>query len=639
MPVHTSVVIQESVARLRAHMPFDALPASDLEALVQACELVYFSPNDIVIRPQDGAPDWCWIIREGALTQSDEAGRVMSAWGPGDALPVGALLAGRPVSLPIRAQGDVFCWRLSAARFHEFIARSEPFRRFCQTRLASLGQASQEALRDALSRRVAQDRLLERPVRELVRRPPVQAPPDARVREVLQLLETEQIGSVIIGNGQGIFTRQDVIGRVVLAEVELDTPISQLMSQPLITLDAQAPVAEAVLTMAAHGIRHLALLDQQVLVGVVTERDLFSLQRQGMGHLSDEIRRAHSVAELARCAAGIREWSALLVAQGANPGFVTRLISRLNDQLTRRVLVLRAADHALPFETACWMALGSEGREEQTIATDQDNALILPTTPDGAPQARWLDFARAVNEDLNACGYPLCKGGIMASNPAWCLDLNQWKERFELWIGQGSPAALLQASIFFDLRGLAGNLSLARSLREHVSRLAHQTPRFLKQMSDNALRNGPPPGLAASPLGAWLPGSQDAELDLKLHGTMPLVDAVRLLALAAGRHETGTVARLRALADAGRIHHEDSVNWTAAFEFFQTLRLHTQHHALKGEAGPSSALATSTPSTHPNPSANSVRMNALSSVEQRALRESWRQMRKLQQRLALDFPG
>ena len=374
----SSALIRESVGLLRRHAPFDQMPDSELDALVQASELVYFAPGALLIQPEEGIPGWCWIVREGALLQHAADGSVTSGWGAGEALPVGALLAGRAVSAPIRAQGDVFCWRLPAAFFHELIARSEPFRRFCQDRLASLNRISQEALRIEVSRRVAQERLLERPVIELVRRAPVQVMPHATLRDVFLRMETEQVGSVIIGAGQGIFTRQDVIGRVVLAGVALESPISEVMSHPLVTLDPRAPVAEAVLTMAAHGIRHLALVDEDGVHGVVTERDLFALQRQGISHLSGSILRAESVPELARCAQGIREWSSTLVAQGTRPGFVTALISRLNDQLTRRLLSLRAAAHALPVDRVCWLALGSEGREEQTISTDQDNALILP---------------------------------------------------------------------------------------------------------------------------------------------------------------------------------------------------------------------------------------------------------------------
>jgi CBS domain-containing protein len=619
-----STLLIESMDRLRAYAPFDAMAAADLRALVEASELVYFAPHQVVIAPRDGLPSACWIVREGVLAQKDAQGELVSVWSEGDALPVGALLAGRAVSVPVVAQRDTFCWRVPAARFHDLVGQSEPLRRYCQDRLASLNQASRRALQAEVSQRVVQERLMERPVIELIRRPPVQVDADASLALVFQQMEEQQVGSVIVGSAQGIFTRQDVIGRVALPGLSLQTPVSQVMSSPLITLEPHASVAQAMLTMAEHGIRHLALMDHDGLRGVVTERDLFSLQRQGLSSLSAGIRTAQSLPVLAESARGIRDWAGLLVAQGVQPAFMTALISRLNDQLTRRLIALRAQAFGLPMHQACWLALGSEGREEQTMATDQDNALILPDGLAGHSLEQWLSFARAVNDDLDACGFPLCKGGVMASNAQWCLEHSQWIARFSQWIEQGHPSALLNACIFFDFRPLAGDFGLAHDLRTQVVERARTTPRFLKRMSDNALRNGPPRGLAASALGSWLPGAQDEVLDLKLHGTMPLVDGARLLALAHGVEATGTDARLKALAAAEVICADEQSDWAGAFEFFQTLRLRSQHqNGQSADALP----------------ANCVRMSELSAIEQRGLRESWRQMRRMQQRLALDYPG
>ena len=661
------LLVHESIARLRPHAPFDTMREVDLQALVEQCELVYLPPGAILIDPGMGPPDACWIVRDGVLIQNDAQGRLASVWTVGDPLPVGALLAGRPVSTAILAQGDVFCWKFPVAAFHALVARSEAFRQYCQGRLAHLNAASREALRIEISHRVAQDRLMERPVRELLRRAAVQVSAQMSLESVFRLMEREQVGSVIVGEAEGIFTRQDVIARVSLPGLSLQTPIKQVMSSPLITLDATSSVAEAMLSMASHGIRHLALVHHEAsersgqsehsghpepgvpptsrprLIGVVTERDLVSMQRQSLSSLSVGIARAESIEALALSAQGIREWAALLVAQGVHPAFMTALISRLNDQLTRRVLLLRAQSLVIPLEQACWLALGSEGREEQTISTDQDNALLLPEGGAGRSLPEWLAFARAVNDDLAACGYPLCKGGIMASNPQWCLELPQWRERFAQWIGQGSPASLLNAAIFFDFRALAGNALLARQLRAEVQEQAKRTPRFLKQMSDQALRNGPPASLAGRALTAWLPGADDEVLDLKLHGTMPLVDGARLLALAHGIEATGTEARLRELAVRGRIEAKEQAAWVEAFHFFQILRLRSQHQELSGrhqhapEGAEGGQVRPQDASDGPGP--NCLRMNQLSAIEQRALRESWRQMRRLQQRLALDFPG
>ena len=223
------------------------------------------------------------------------------------------------------------------------------------------------------------------------------------------------------------------------------------------------------------------------------------------------------------------------------------MISSLNDQLAVRILELTAPRFDLAGLALCWLGMGSEGRSEQTIATDQDNGLIFAAN-DGelAPDAvreRLLPFARAVNEAMDRCGYPLCKGGVMAMNPRWCASLDEWKAAFANWIDRGDPDSLLAASIFFDFRALWGEARLADALRADIAARARANSRFLKQMSDNALRNRPPLN--------WRGELQAAEddsgvegIDLKMSGSVPFVDAARIFALAAGVTATNTVERL-----------------------------------------------------------------------------------------------
>ncbi len=178
--------------------------------------------------------------------------------------------------------------------------------------------------------------------------------------------------------------------------------------------------------------------------------------------------------------------------------------------------------------------MGSEGRLEQTIATDQDNGLIFAGDDGGiAPDAvreRLLPFARHVNEALDRCGYPLCKGGVMAMNPRWCASLDEWKRTFAIWIDRGDPGSLLAASIFFDFRTIWGDETPAKELRADITRRALANPRFLKQMADNALRNRPPLSWFGELQAAEVSGVEG--IDLKLSGSVPFVDAARIFALA-----------------------------------------------------------------------------------------------------------
>jgi CBS domain-containing protein len=235
-----------------------------------------------------------------------------------------------------------------------------------------------------------------------------------------------------------------------------------------------------------------------------------------------------------------------------------------------------------------------------------------------------LELADWTNEQLAACGFPLCKGNIMARNPAWCLDYAGWDALFSGWIDRGDPEALLNASIFFDFRPLFGDAGLANGLREEVVQRAERNGRFLKQMADNALRNRPPAGRGI--VDSLFGEGGSARVDLKMHGTVPFVDAARIWALAAGLHETNTAERLKRLGESGRLPEVDVRAWVSSFEFFQLMRLRAQHRRAETYAG-----------TGDNP--NEVELAELSALDRRIVNEAFRQARKVQQRLELDYPG
>jgi CBS domain-containing protein len=230
-------------------------------------------------------------------------------------------------------------------------------------------------------------------------------------------------------------------------------------------------------------------------------------------------------------------------------------------------------------------------------------------------------MAQEVNLGLDACGYPLCKGQIMASNPACCLTQQEWLERFDRWMEQGAPEDLLNASIYFDLRAVAGSSALAERLREHITEKARALPRFMKQLALNALTRRPPL--------SWR-GSIDthdragkAVIDAKLQGTAIYVDAARIYALAHGIAETGTRARLLAVAQALKVNPRESEAWVAGFEFLQALRLRVQIDAAS--RGDKDAPP------------NLIEVDALNEIDRRILREALGQAQKLQQRLELDY--
>jgi CBS domain-containing protein len=272
----------------------------------------------------------------------------------------------------------------------------------------------------------------------------------------------------------------------------------------------------------------------------------------------------------------------------------------------------------------CWMALGSEGRFEQTLSTDQDNALIF-TVPEGMTadqvRAQLLPVACRINETLAACGFPLCRGKVMASNPQWCLSREEWRGVFLNWIMHGTPEALLHASIFFDFRALYGTATLTDELRLWLSKAARDHPIFLRQMAENAMRNRPPLGLVRD----FVLGKENT-LDLKLNGVTPFVDAARIFSLASGITDTSTIQRLRLSAAAMRIPGAEVEGWINAFLFIQMLRVRHHHEAI----------AQQNKDIQPELN-NLINPALLNELDRRILKEAFRQARKVQTRLTLNY--
>lgn len=306
------------------------------------------------------------------------------------------------------------------------------------------------------------------------------------------------------------------------------------------------------------------------------------------------------------------------LAEGSGAPQATRLISRLNDRLTARLVQRVATELDLDLDRACWIAFGSQGRSEQTFATDQDNGLVLVDGTPAHERARWLELGQRVNQALDACGCALCRGGVMAGQPDCCLGVDEWCGRFDHWMEHGAPQDLLNASIYFDLRALTGRQDLVASMRSRIVRRAVALPRFIKQMADNALRHP----VALGWFGGVVPIKVDgvAMFDLKLHGTALFVEAARLYALALGIDATGTAERLDAVAAVQRAPVDERLAWTHGFEALQRLRLWAQARQMASPDNP-----------------NLIALSGLGPTDIGALKQALRAARLLQQRIELDY--
>lgn len=618
---------------LERHPPFQRMEPGALDYLCGQAELAFFPRGAEIVGPGDGVAREFFIIEQGqvqSLQVGDVAvtGHAVLSLGVGECFPIGAVTAQRPSTNRYVAASDVSCLVLAAEGVLRLMEMSPEFNAFCTRYIATLLNQSRQQLQLLFSQRASDQQTLNSPLVQVGSRNPVAVPRDTPLRQALETMSQARVGSVAVVDGQGrpqgILTQADLLDRVVLAGADLGQPVDRVMTPDPCCLHEHGCAYDAMLLMASRGIRHVLVVDEEgKLSGVVSERDLFALQRIGLTQIRQAIEHAPDVAGLQQAARDIRQLAFNMLAQGVGAEQLTQFISTLNDALTRRILEQNLVHHDLYGIEWCWLAFGSEGRDEQTFSTDQDNGIIFVCDDFSDREMlkmRLLDFARAVNEDLDRCGFPLCKGNIMASNPQWCLTLEEWQELFGEWIRRPQPEALLNASIFFDFRALYGQTHLADRLRRTLLNHTAENPIFLRAMAVNALAVAPPLGKIRDFVTDLEPEHPGA-IDLKKYGARLFVDGARIHALAAGVYHTNTLQRLRQAATRLSLNAEEIDAIIEAFNFIQLLRLRQQQFdGVAGEQG------------H-----NLVYPERLNELDRRILKEAFRHARKLQQKLRLDY--
>jgi CBS domain-containing protein len=486
---------------------------------------------------------------------------------------------------------------------------------------------SRPAPDSVLERRlVAEQQTLAQPLRSLLRRQPIVCTEEETLRTALQRMHEAQVGAIVVVDGRsrpsGIFTERDLLR--VTPDLPLDAPITELMVREPLSLPDHTPSYEAALLMMEHRIRHVLVTAEERLLGVVSERDLFSLQRLGLGELTMEIRLARDVDTLAALAGRVRRLTRTLVEEGVAAERLTLFVSVLNDRISERIIDLARKRYHWDRLGWCWLAFGSEGRLEQTFATDQDNGLLF-VAHDGAPPAavreKLLPFAREVNEALDACGFPLCKGNVMASNPELCLSVEEWQAKLSGWLDNSEPKALLDAAIVFDFRAISGDARLAADLRQWFLGVTGRRQNFLRLLAETALQAKPPLARFKDFVTEDAPGAPGT-INLKMYGVRPFVDAARVYSLAHGLPQTNTADRLRAAGAAGKLPAAEVDSMLAAFFMLQRIRL---DHQATLETFPE------------HDGANRIDPKRLNELDRRTLKEAFRILRELQSRLAMDY--
>jgi CBS domain-containing protein len=616
---------------LQGYAPFSNMESPHLAHFAEHATLRFYADGDEVLSPDHGVVKRFHVVKQGRIYGerfNEKEGKAETTFeiGLGECFPLAAIIGERPTRTLHRASGDTFCLSIEQDTFVTLFSESEPFRDFCLRGVSSLLDQVNQRIQSGAMASIGSSYTLDTPLERYALRNPIVCTPDLSIRKAVARMHENGVGSIIITDDNrspiGIFTLRDL--RMVIAEekAKLDTPVQQVMTKNPWSLSAGANAFDATMLMTEHHFAHLCVVDDDNrLIGVVSERDLFSLQRVDLVTLARTIGTATHLRTLVSLRTEVARLVDTMLAHGAASGQIVKIITTLNDVTVRRVLELNLSknDPGIPFT---WLAFGSEGRQEQTLLTDQDNGILF-SAPEGMTneQARekLLPFAQIVNKELAECGFTLCKGNIMASNPKLCLSSEEWDDWFVRFIDASTPQNLVYSSIFLDMRAIFGPLEPLNNLLDKVLVRIKKNALFQKMLAENALQRKPP--LTLFRTFRYITEGNKRSLDLKRQGLAPFVEAVRIFALANGVKAANTLERMDELAEKGIFDLKDADAWKDSYSLIQAIRMRSHQEMLDDN----------------EELTNYINPNDLNPLDRRILRESFRQAQRLQQKLEITY--
>ncbi|MBN9890458.1 putative nucleotidyltransferase substrate binding domain-containing protein [Salipiger abyssi] len=562
---------------LSAVHPYDTLDSDALEGMLPQFvqrRLPAGEPIYAVGQPLDGL----YLIHSGQVEIRDENDVVVSLLGPRNSFGERGLTRDGIAATSARTVEETLLLMLPVYAFNALVQEHPAAQRFFDRSRAAKPRKTD---------------LAHSRVETLMAAKPLTLPPETSVREAAKLMAERRVSSVCITDGpalKGILTIRDVSGKVVGGGLSFDTPVAQVMTAEPLTLPPSAIGSDVLHMMMERHIGHVPVTEGGRLVGIVTQTDLTRFQAVSSAELVAEIARADTAEQMAEVTARIPQLLAQLVASGNRHEVVTRLITDIADTVTRRLLALakdRLGAAPVPY---LWLACGSQGRQEQTGVSDQDNCLFLDDSATEDDLSYFREMAKFVSDGLDKTGYYYCPGDMMATNPQWCQRVGTWRGYFAKWIAKPDPMAQMLASVMFDLRPIGGSKSLFEDLQEETLAKAAKNSIFVSHMIANSLKHTPPLGLLRG-FATIRSGEHKNTLDLKHNGVVPVVDMARVYALQGELTEVNTRARLEAAVAAGKLSGSGGQDLLDAYDLIAETRLEHQAAQVKRGAAPDNYLA------------------------------------------------
>ncbi len=624
---------------LKEYSPFRFVPRDTLLKLAAKAIVKYCKPEEVIFRQEDSLHSHVYIVREGAIYLYHELDRerlLVEKCDEGDLFSIQPLITDQPYFLSAVAAEESLIYGLRVDMLREiaesnskvafYLANSYVSDYLRYLPRAYEGKMSVEASPGS-EQMLVEIQSIEQS------RAPVTCKPGHTIREAAEIMTRHNVSSIIIVNEQfypvGIVTDKDLRKHAATGRAPLETPIAQIMSAPVVTVAPSLTVADIQIKMVQYHIHHLCITengtDQSPVRGVLSEHDLLVIQANNPAVLIRNIRRSRNAADLRRIREKSEIWLQKYIFQEVSIVYISKIMTEINDALAKRVIELSEAElisegFQKPDVAWCWLSLGSGGREEQLLRTDQDNALVFADVSENQHNKvkdYFLRLAAKATAMLHTCGFEYCPANMMASNPKWCLSLEQWKAQFSEWIRTPTNQAILYSTIFFDFRNVYGDPALSVQLTEHIFSELDEQDIFLPFLAKNALQN-PPPLTFFRDFMVERSGEHKEEFDIKSRAMMPLCDAGRVLVFNARVGQiNNTFRRFEKLAELEPSNRELYEQAAKAYEILMRYR------TLQGLKN--------------NDSGRFFKPSELTKMERLELRNSFRPIRELQSLLNVRF--
>lgn len=593
--------------------PFNYLDKKEIQSIAHNLLVEYYKKGEIIFKEGASPLDFLYILRSGSLVLERE-GEVIEYIHEGECFGYISLMTSSPPSSTAKAIEDSVVFLLNKKIFNKLISTNENFREYFARKLA---KRMQNVASKGLS---SVERHREISLEDINLRPLLVMEGNQRVEEAIKEMVSKDSTYVLVKlpEGMGIITERDVLRKVLAKGLRPEeVKLKDVASFPVVWIESKSTLYDAMVLMARHGIRKLLVKKNGDPVGVLEDRDLIAYESKNAVLLIKEIDKAKTVEDLKYLYGLVKEQTLDLVFQGTDPEKLGEYISEINDRFMKRAVYVamnRLGEEPLvPFSI---MVLGSEGRREQSLRTDQDNALIYQDYPllDFDPKKYFERFSKVYIDTLLEIGFPPCPGNVMISNPFWRRSAKEWQSAVKDWIEKPKEENILNVAIFFDFRNVFGDQSLTEDLWSFILQTLKENPGFLPFLAVDAVRFKPPIGFFGDFV-VEKTGEHKGEIEMKKGGIFPITQGIRALALEMGIGKRNTFERIEELKRLGVFSEEHAKDLKEAYRFLLSLRFKFQAQKIKEGKEPD----------------NYINPNRLSRAEKNTLKDVFKIIKEFQE--------